>query len=83
MCDGKARLLLSKKKSRQQCSPVLCFARFQSHLFFDKVPETVSDMLVGTYMEKNTLSINCVFLIPWWRSLGVGIGSILGTAALR
>ena len=34
-------------------------------------------------MEKNTLSINCVFLIPWWCLQGVGIGSILGTAALR
>lgn len=34
-------------------------------------------------MEKNTLSINCVFLIPWSRLQGVGIGSILGTASLR
>lgn len=34
-------------------------------------------------MEKNTLSINCVFLILWLRLQGVGIGSILGTAALR
>lgn len=34
-------------------------------------------------VEKNTLSINCVFLIPWSHLQGVGIGSILGTAALR
>lgn len=35
-------------------------------------------------MEKNTLSINCVFLIPRSHLQGVGIGSsILGTAALR
>lgn len=55
--DGKARLFQSK--SRQQCCPVLCFPRFQRHLFFDKVPETVSDMLVGTYGKEYTFYQLC------------------------
>lgn len=55
--DGKARLFLSK--SGQQYIPVLCFPRFQRHLFFDKVPETVSDMLVGTYGKEYTFYQLC------------------------
>lgn len=51
--------------------PGALFPRFQRHLFFDKVPETVSNMLLGTYGKEYT-SINCVFLIPWWRFTGCG-----------
>lgn len=37
-----------------------CFVSlFQRHLFFDKVPETVSDMLVGTYGKEYTFYQLC------------------------
>lgn len=57
MGDGKARLFLSKR--RQQCCLLLCFPCFQRHLFFDKVLETVSDMLVRTYGKEYTFYQLC------------------------
>lgn len=57
VADGKAKLFLSK--SRKQCGPMLCFPPFQRHLFFDKAPETVSDMLVGTYGKEYTFYQLC------------------------
>lgn len=39
--------------------PSALFPRFQRHLFFDKVPETVSDMLVGTYGKEYTFYQLC------------------------
>lgn len=40
--------------------PGALFPRFQSHLFFDKVPETVSNMMVGTYGKEYTFYQLCV-----------------------
>lgn len=39
--------------------PVALFPCIQRHLFFDKVPETVSDMLVGTYGKEYTFYQLC------------------------
>lgn len=39
--------------------PGALFPCFQRHLFFDKVPETVSDMLVGTYGKEYTFYQLC------------------------
>lgn len=81
MGDGKARLLLSKKQATMQPGALFppVFKGICSLIRYRKQLATCW----WEPMEKNTLSINCVFLIPWWRLLGVGIGSILGTAALR
>lgn len=40
--------------------PGALFPRFQSHLFFDKVPETVSNMMVGNYGKEYTFYQLCV-----------------------
>lgn len=65
-----------------QCSLVLCFPIFKGICSLIRYRKQLATCWWEP-MEENTLSINCVFLIPWWRLLGVGIDSILGTAALR
>lgn len=54
---GKADYSCQKEPTMQ---PGALFPRFQSHLFFDKVPETVSNMMVGTYGKEYTFYQLCV-----------------------
>lgn len=46
-------------KKQETMWPYALFPPFQRHLFFDKVPETVSDMLVGTYGKEYTFYQLC------------------------